>query len=234
MEAYYYWSSLAYGILCCVYLFIFNGQRKHHNKWLQLIFKILPLLILFYTGFTILRSNVAPFHIKGPFYIPKVRKVVFSLTLSIIGDAYLVFSSMFVFGLAAFSFAHILLFFAFTEELASRHIRHTEYSILLLLGCISLALYIYIVRKLSCFMKFAAFIYCFLITMMLWAALVHAVKYLSLVTATCAVGALSFYISDIILSINKWKVRIPYADFFIMVTYYVAQYLICYSVVLSE
>ena len=232
MEDYYYLSSLAYGICCCLYLFVFNNKK--HGRLIQVFFKILPLTIVFYTGFRILFSSVAPFHIKGPFYVTKIRKVVFSLGISIIGDVYLLYPNMFIYGLVAFLCAHFLLILSFCDDLTIGHIRTPELTILLVIGLISTAVYIFIVTKLKCGLKTAVLIYTVAISMMLWTASLQMVKYYSPATVVGFIGALSFYISDIMLALNKWKFRIPQSDFLITATYYSAQYLICYSTVLAE
>ncbi len=178
-------------------------------------------------------NNTAPFHVKGPFYIAKIKNVVFSLVVSTIGDAYLVYPTMFMYGLAAFLCAHFLLFNAFSNDLTISNIRTPELIVLLVIGLVSTFIYFYTVAKLKCGMRMALLVYTVAISMMLSAASLQLIKFYSPSTLAGFIGALSFYMSDIMLALNKWKFRIPQSDFLIMATYYTAQYLICYSTVLS-
>jgi len=47
-------------------------------------------------------------------------------------------------------------------------------------------------------------------------------------------GAIAFIASDSILAINKFMVAVPAADYLVMITYYVAQFLIVYGFVKED
>ena len=87
-----------------------------------------------------------------------------------------------------------------------------------------------VMRKMGSRMLLPVAIYAVLISMMLWSALVQANRNLSELTVLGAVGALMFYLSDVLLVVNKWYVSVPFASVSIMATYYTAQLLITTSV----
>ena len=232
MEVYYYQSALLYGALCCLYIFFIMEKRK--NKFLQLLFKILPLFIILYTVAKIRMSQTAPFHIKSPFFGPKLSKSAYGIIFSMIGDAYILFPNLFLYGVISFAITHIFFFLMFVEDLEYTQIRSRELTVLFTIGLVSLVLYIFLQRKMKCCMKFCVFLYTFIITITLWSALVQLLLNYSPITIAGAIGVTLFYISDVLLSMNKWIKPIPMADTLIMTTYYTAQFLIGYSIALSE
>ena len=73
-------------------------------------------------------------------------------------------------------------------------------------------------------------LYCLLISVMVWGALIKAHRTLSNHSILGAVGATMFYTSDLLLTVNKWGRNIPHAQLLIMITYYSAQLFIAGSI----
>ena len=230
-DSYCCWSTLLYGALCCLYIFIFDSKK--YSRFVQLLFKVAPIAVLFYAVWNVHISNVAPFSVRGPYYASKIRKIVFGLGLSMVGDAYLVYPSMFVFGLIAFLLAQVFYFFSFAEDLLIDHIRTPELVLLSVIAIVSLVLYVYTTKCLSCGLKIASLFYTTIVSLMLWTALLQPMKFYTPAAMAGGIGALLFYTSDTMLGINKWRRRLPASDLLIMATYYAAQYLICYSTIMS-
>ena len=59
-------------------------------------------------------------------------------------------------------------------------------------------------------------------------------KHVSIVSVSGAFGAGVFYISDLLLSLNKYGKQIPMADVIIMTTYYIAQLVHCLLYILNK
>lgn len=228
---YHYWTTLVYWSLCFLYIFVFHNKKFY--KIVQVIFKILPLLVLCMLCVSMYINTVAPFDVRGPFYVFKLRSYTFSLALSIIGDMYLVFPSMFNFGLAAFLGTQMLLLNSFAYDLTIQHIQTPELMVFTIIAAVSISIYVYVTREQGLGMKIALLLYMIFLSLMVWAASLQAMKFYSPITMIGFVGALSFYCSDVTLALNKWKFRIPKSDIVIMSTYYLAQYLIAFSMMLN-
>lgn len=167
--------------------------------------------------------------------MPKVRKIVFSLAMSAVADVYLLFPGMFMHVLAALLSAQVLLFFAFSEDLTVRHVRLPELLMLLVIGVMSGLFYLYVRKSRKFVERLALLVYTGSISLMLWTASLQAVKYNSPATVGTCVGAFLLYSSYVMLAVTKFtSTKIPHSYFIIMSSYYTAQYLICYSTVLSE
>ena len=97
-------------------------------------------------------------------------------------------------------------------------------------GIVSLTVYLYILPKLGRALVIPAALYCILLSLMLWCALVTLQHDTKLPTLQGAIGACLFYTSDLILSVNRWGTSIPGGAHLIIGTYYVAQLFIFLSV----
>lgn len=74
---------------------------------------------------------------------------------------------------------------------------------------------------------------CFLITMV-WRASARIQNIQNLPKILCAIGAISFAVSDGLIAFNKFYSPIEYSDISIMLTYYVAQLGITLSILDHE
>lgn len=234
METVHQIASLIYGALCCFYLFFIIRSKTRH---LKTFFKILPLLILLFCLIAVNARFVAPFHVKSPFYVPKLIKVTFGVIFSVIGDAYLVYPTLTTYGVAAFAVAQGFYVFTFSDDgYLFGQVRYPELASLVCIGLISTVLFLYLLRNFKCCFAFLALFYTILISFMVWSAVMQVQKYISLITVAGGAGACLFYISDVILSINLWNGPLPsfLAREFVMITYYVAQYLIVFSHIYND
>lgn len=74
-------------------------------------------------------------------------------------------------------------------------------------------------------------IYAFLLTTMCWRTLARAVQNPNFINVLCAIGGISFVISDGIIAVDKFYTPISNSRYYIMATYYAAQFAITLSVV---
>lgn len=222
----------AYGAACLLYMFFFMNSN---NRWLKVIFKIIPLLILAFGNTSIIMDQAAPFDIKSSSFLPRLQRYNWSLIFCMIGDAYLVFPSLFIYGLISFAIGQGFLLLMFSDDLyILDQLTQSEVISGLCVLALSVAFYMWMYSRFKCAMVCPTLVYTLLISVMLWCAIMQAQKFTSIITLSGAVGAGLFYTSDVMLSVNKWRMRIPMADVVVMATYYIAQLLIATFVALSE
>lgn len=202
--------KLPIAILLTGLLFIFVIPQE--NDYIRLVFKLLPMvLILFYAY-----QKQNPYHT-----IMHERLLLAGLFVCMLGDAFIIFS--FLFGLVAFLIGHIFYIPAF--------IKQWNYSLKRSLTIIPLVLY-------SCLLGYKitsaliaadntlfiipVIIYIIVISIMGWSAIMSGNKW-------AIIGSLFFIISDSILSWNMFVSSINHSSVWIMLTYYVAQFLIAHS-----
>ena len=234
METVHQIASLLYGALSCFYLFFIIRSEYRH---LKALFKILPLFALLFCLISVSMRYVAPFNIKSPFYVEKLSMVTMGVIFSLMGDIYLCYTSLFMYGIVSFAVAQGFYVFTFSDEgFLFSQVRSPELISLLCISCVSIVMYAYLFPKMTRVLSVLAFFYTILITLMAWSAVMQVQKYVSLVTLAGGVGACLFYVSDLTISINKW--RGPLSDFlakeFVMITYYIAQFLIVFSHIYNE
>lgn len=185
---------------------------------------IIPSLMLFY-HFTV-RGNYGFFH----------RVIMTSLFFSWVGDVALQFADgniltsasaelFFLIGLGSFLIAHIIYFIAFNIPGGKNSIFTTRiYQTVLVLIYGFIMLY-FLYRRLGD-MKIPVIIYTAIILLMLLSALNRygKVNGISYVLVVC--GAILFVISDSLIAITRFQMKINFAGTIIMITYVAAQYLI--------
>ncbi|XP_011408398.1 PREDICTED: lysoplasmalogenase-like protein TMEM86A [Amphimedon queenslandica] len=234
METVHQIASLVYGALSCFYLFFIIRSNYRH---LKALFKILPLFALLFCLVSVSMKYAAPFNIKSPYYVQKLSMVTMGVIFSLMGDVYLCYESLFMYGIVSFAFAQSFYVFTFSDEgFLFTQVRSPELISLLCIGCISIAIYTYLVSKMTCGLSVLALLYTILITLMAWSAVMQVQKYVSVVTLAGGVGACLFYVSDVTISMNLW--RGPLSSFlakeFVMITYYAAQLLIVFSHIYND
>lgn len=219
---YWQWFISSYGAMCIIYIYL---DYKIKSKIIKLIFKCFPILMLMLA----VTKNIASSSVPGS--TNKLLQLLGGLLFSMIGDAYLVFTSTFLFGIVSFAVAQSIYVFLFGDELALfQTATNNEIIIGIVVISISCTVYIFLVSQMKPLLASLAALYCVLISTMLCNALIQAYRSATYPTIVGATGCVSFYLSDIMLSVNKWGMKIPCAQVLIMTTYYFAQLLIAASV----
>ncbi len=219
-----------YTLLCLIYM---TCGINHSTKLLKMVLKCSPILFLIaFFIYTVSSLHIGPVQAVGE--IGNLERVIFALIFSCLGDCYLVFDSFFIHGLLSFSCAHLIYISLFGGRMLV-FIMPTLYSELITaaaVGLVSLLVYFYILARLGRVLVVPAAMYCVLISVMLWCALVTLQQDPQLSTLQGAIGAGLFYTSDLLLSLNRWgKGPIPYGNYLIIATYYAAQVFIFLSVI---
>ena len=227
MEHWHLYMSL-YVLMCILYLYL----DFHTNaRLVKLAFKCLPLVLLMVTVSKKLIDSNAPVSPSAPGSVNKLSRLFWGLLFSTIGDAYLVFPNSFLFGVVAFAISQGIYISLFGDGLMFFH-RATSVDVIvgLIVAGVSCLVYISIVNHMKPLLAVLSGLYCVLISTMFWSALIQAHHTLYSHTIMGAAGAALFYASDLLLSVNKWGMKLPYAQILIMTTYYSAQLCITGSV----
>ena len=159
--------------------------------------------------------------------------VLLAILFSFLGDTVLLFEHLdaiyFVLGLAAFLLAHLFYIFAYRQHRNDnahtelQGVQRTRVAFPIILAVTGLVVILY--PKLGA-LRIPVMIYAFVIVMMVLSALFRYGRTTLQSFWLVFGGALLFTISDSLLAINKFLQPLPYAGFFIMTTYCVAQFLI--------
>ncbi|CAG0905119.1 unnamed protein product [Cyprideis torosa] len=155
------------------------------------------------------------------------RRVLFGLTFSMFGDAFLIYKEAFVHGVAAFAIAHILYISAFGFSPLKPAIGG-------ILGGVAFVGYYFAAPFRNGPLVYIIPMYIILLTVMCWRAIARVQFFEELWTWTklcSSVGGIVFVISDTVLGVNRFLVPVPYHQAIIMTTYYFAQLMISLSVV---
>ena len=219
--------ALAYGAFCCIYvLFV----EKWGHKFFKPFFKIVPLLVLYFNLLMIILRYNAPFIIKDSFYEMGLSRVAWGLFFSMMGDIYVNYKSLFIYGLASFSVTLGFYTLVFSRDLERMmHISVADVAMLLVVSAVSFIIYVYLVTKITCDIRVPVLIYTMLMTVMAWSAICHINDGITTKSVLGAVGASLFYASDTCLAISKWGGPNHIAVALIMPLYYAAQFCIVYS-----
>ena len=217
----------AYVSLCLLYLTV--GIRLNRLTLVKGLLKCAPILFLIYSCVPVLQTFG-----KGPVgHVELARqfeRVIFGLIFSCIGDFYLVFDAFFFHGIASFAIAQGIYVFLFHgQTLISVSLSYNEVITGVGVAIVSLSVYSYLFSKFSRILAIFLAAYCILISTMLWSSLVQLLHAYNQSNVMGAIGAGMFYTSDLLLGVNKWRIRIPFGPELVMVTYYLAQFLIMWS-----
>lgn len=155
--------------------------------------------------------------------------VLSALCLSLIGDIALMFKSdkAFLIGLVSFLLAHILygsIFFRLASSFSLSHLY-----ILLSIILLNTFVYVFLYPSLGN-MKLPVLFYVLIISFMLWRAFCILVDEVSLRNILISLGALFFFISDLLLAYDKFKKEIKLLPLYNLATYFTAQSLFAISV----
>ncbi len=131
----------------------------------------------------------------------------------------------FMFGLVFFLFAHVMYIVTFSRDLKVQKSRIPAVVLLVIYGLIMA----FVLRPSLGEMALPVYFYLVVITTMGIFAALRASK-----SKLVLYGAISFIVSDSILAINKFLVPVLASDYLVMITYYLAQFLIVYGFVRSD
>lgn len=154
-----------------------------------------------------------------------------ALLFSATGDVLLAlsFDDQFAFGLGAFLIAHLFyisLFGAIRQPNlfnAWPSNQHTTNGLRIILLVFVVAMMGFVLPKAGT-LAIPVVVYMLVIFVMAWKAI-----NLKPSSVVLIIGALTFVVSDSAIAINKFVVHIPYESWVIMVTYYLAQYLLVFG-----
>ncbi len=192
-------------LLFLILAIVFTLTRFIDPYPLSWFVKILPILLLIGITFQLAKTNAEKFFLAG-------------LICSALGDFFLDYNPInwFVFGLASFLFAHIfylLSFYPLSLTLLKKR------GLYLVFYCLyGLIIFSIIASNLE-ELFIPVFIYMSILLFMAIASLISKRSNHWLI-----IGAISFVISDSMLAINKFYYPIENAHFYIMISYYFAQY----------
>ena len=164
---------LAYGAASLLYMLFFMSSN---NRCLKLIFKIIPLLILGFGNTHIILSVAAPFDIKGSDFLPRLSKFNWSLIFCLMGDAYLVFPSLFLYGLFSFAIGQGFLAMMFSDNLHTlSQLTRNELASGVCVLIMSVAIYMYMYPKFKRVMVIPTMIYTQPTLLLLFGNLIHPI-----------------------------------------------------------
>ena len=207
-------------------LFILNSALAHfiflELPWQLGIYITKPLTMVLVIALCLLAF-------RGPHNRRYARLVLAALLFSLLGDVLLMLDELFLPGLLAFFVAQIFYVAAFwTDTRVYKGDLLAGIVILLVSGCI----FIYLQPYLESALIIPVAGYMLVISVMVWRAVgtssrpMFQPRQVQLIVA----GAILFYISDLVLAINRFAWNVPWSSLIIMVTYFAAQYLLASSV----
>ena len=202
---------LTFELIALISAIITIYAKFRENELLQYIFK--PLTMLAIILLTILNVSSPP-----TFY---QKMIVIGLIFSMVGDVFLIDSRRFIQGLLSFLLAHICFIIAFfsTPNLPS---------VIFYLAYV--AFFLSILWKHLGKLKIPVIVYSLALATMSWFALSRYFDLNADRSLFAFLGSISFVASDSLLAFNKFKFAFPFAEIFILSTYFIAQWLIALSV----
>ncbi len=184
--------------------FLFMLALYFDNNIIKLVIKPLPILLLI---FLIEHKN------------PYNKLIFWGLIFSVFGDIFLAdYVSLFIPGLLSFLVAHIFYIIAFVKRDKTIKI---IWSIPFYIYGIFFLIFLY--PYLNDFL-IPVTVYLFVIVTMVWRSFVQRKS--TTVAQLAFIGAIIFCLSDSIIAINKFHTPFSSSAYFIMVTYWFAQFLI--------
>ena len=224
----WYFGAILYTMLCLLYMFLGMNSDK---KPLKLVLKGAPIVFLIVTVGKEIFQRSAPVTFSAPGSSKQLSTLFWGLVFTCIGDGYLIFESFFLYGVLSFAVAQAI-FISLFDGSVSLLFDPTRNDIIsgLAIVVVSTLLLAYIWPKLNRALVVPVAMYCCVISFMLWSAVVKMLHKPTDLTVLGAIGALMFYTSDLLLGVHKWRLQIPFAQVFIMTTYYTAQLFIARSV----
>lgn len=194
---------LLYLVVALIYVIAYS----YENNLITTITKPIPVLLLI---FLIKRNSVYN------------QLIIIGLVFSLLGDIFLMRTvNFFILGLVAFLIAHLFYIFAYLER--TNKLKLTSYIPFLLYAIL---FFMFIFDSLGD-MAIPVAVYMFIISTMLWRSFVQ--RKTTPVAKWAFIGAFVFTISDSMIAISKFYEPFFMDSFFIMFTYWTAQFLIYQS-----
>lgn len=223
----WHWYIPLYAAMCTLFILL---EFRTNSRMIRLILKCFPVALLIGTVARTLMLSNAPVSPSAPGSVNKLSQLFWGLLFSCIGDAYLVFPDYFALGVIAFALTQSIYLSLFGGLTLFQSATQIEVGMGLIVATISCLVSLPIMRLVKPTLSVLVLLYSALISMMLWSALVQAYRSLDYHTVLGGVGATMFYVSDLLLCVNKWRMKLPHAQVFIMSTYYSAHLCITFSV----
>lgn len=215
-----------YVVLCKLHFFLGMRPPFSEKPLVNVVTKCGPVILLITSvAMDLIDKRSQSTDVTGEYIL------LSGLVFSVIGDACLVYPSCFLLGLLSFAGTQVLYTALFDGgPRVFFDADQWEIAAALTIAIISLSVYCGIFSNMGKLTKPLAFLYCCLISVMLWSAVVKVRRETTDWTLFGAAGAGFFYTSDLLLAVNKWGVRIPLSPYLILGTYYTAQLFIVVSV----
>jgi uncharacterized membrane protein YhhN len=154
------------------------------------------------------------------------RWITIGLFLSLLGDiALLRPAQYFLLGLIAFLFAHVAYLIAFTRDTKFP----ARLNICFLYLCVTAALYLFLFPGLTGALKLPVAVYAILLASTAGQAMGRYLLLQSRSARFAAIGALLFMLSDVLLSIDRFRAPLRQASLLVLVPYFLGQWLIALS-----
>ena len=232
MELFHQIASVLYGSLCCFYFFFMTTYTKK-PVYVKAVFKFLPLAVLVVSIMYVFEGDTKKY--EKPFYGEKLTYSLWSILFAVIGDIYFIYSKtdlFFMYRLVSYTISNTLFALAFSYDgFLFFRVKIPGLVSFLFISSISTIVYYHLVSKLNRSQAIIVAVHISSLTALFWSGVLVTQSYISLPSVAGAVGTGLFYISDVLLAINKWRGPIPKADVLIMSTYYIAQFMITFSFV---
>lgn len=187
-------------LTCSVYFLLWIPEDQ--PSWVSALVKCLPILCLVVFLWAVAPGGSYSWLLQG------------ALVCSAVGDACLIWPEAFLYGMAAFSAAHLFYLWAFG-------LSPPQPGLLLYIILASLVYYSFILPHLELEMVLPVLAYGLVLSSMLWRSLVWG--------GSAGWGGVLFTISDGVLAWNTFVSSLPFARLMTMSTYYAAQLLITLS-----
>ncbi|XP_041510569.1 lysoplasmalogenase [Microtus oregoni] len=188
-------------ILACSFYFLL-WIPEDQPSWVSALVKCLPILCLVVFLWAVTPGRSSSWLLQG------------ALVCSAVGDACLIWPKTFLYGMAAFSAAHLFYLRAFG-------LSPLQPGLLLYIMLASLIYYSFLLPHLEPDMVLPVLAYGLILSSMLWRSLVRG--------GSAGWGGVLFTISDGVLAWNAFIRSLPFARHVIMTTYYAAQLLLILS-----
>lgn len=198
---------------------------------------ILHVFGLFYNDLTAFLTKPLLITTLVVLYLLSVSKANFwfvsALFFSFWGDVLLLFKeTFFVFGLASFLVAHLLYIKLISSEL--KKVQTRKRLLVIIAFLLYLVVFLYFILGKVIDIKIPVIVYAFIISIF---GMLSALLYLqqkSTANLWLFLGALFFIISDSLIAVNKFYYPSESYQIFIMITYILAQFLICKSFIVKD
>jgi len=207
---------LIYTLIFILFAILHLVSFYSKNKTFCLIFKPLTIFSIVVTAFYLSYNNFSYFNIL----------IILGLIFSMIGDIFLLFpEEKFIHGLISFLIAHVLYILALSKYILG--IKNILI-VLFVLSIYGLLVFNYLKDKLGKY-KIAVISYISIIIIMGTLSINYYLVDKSSESISFLYGSVLFIISDTTLAIDKFNKKFYLAQFVILTTYYLAQYLIAIS-----